>query len=182
MKGPTVVQPDLNPLVDVAALPCVEEDRLTPLPGAYAKARALVYGLTFAVTGLAWAAPCLWLTMQEGEHGPPAALWWMLGGAWTAVMALWGVEERMGWPMRGFLVRERDVVYRSGWWTTQVVAVPFSRIQHSEIQQGPLGKWLGFCSLKLFTAGASGANLNIPGLPPETARNIRQLLEANQGV
>ena len=27
-----------------------------------------------------------------------------------------------------------------------------------------------------------GANLNIPGLPPETARNIRQLLEANRGV
>ena len=66
MKGATVVQPDLNPLVDVAALPCVEEDRLTLLPRAYAKARALVYGLTFAVTGLAWAAPCLWLTMQEG--------------------------------------------------------------------------------------------------------------------
>jgi len=97
-------------------------------------------------------------------------------------MTLWGLEERMGWPLRGFLVRQQDVVYRSGWWTTQVVAVPFSRIQHSEIQQGPLGKWLGFCSLKLFTAGASGANLNIPGLPPETARNIRQLLEANRGV
>ena len=31
--------------------------------------------------------------------------------------------------------------------------------------------------MKLFTAGASGANLNIPGLPPKTARNIRQLLE-----
>lgn len=182
MKGPVVVPPDLNTLVDVASLPSVEEERLTPLPPAYAKARALVYGLTVALTGLAWAAPCIWLSMLEGEQSAPAALWWALGGAWTAVMALWGLEERMGWPLRGFLVRQQDVVYRSGWWTTQVVAVPFSRIQHSEIQQGPLGKWLGFCSLKLFTAGASGANLNIPGLPPETARNIRQLLEANRGV
>ena len=182
MNDPTVIQPDLNPLVAVASLPRVAEDCLTPLPRAYAKARILVYGLSFVVTGVAWVAPCLWLLMQEGEQGPPAALWWTLGGAWTGVMVLWGLEELMGWPMRGLLVRERDVVYRSGWWTTQVVAVPFSRIQHSEIQQGPLGKLLGFCSLKLFTAGASGANLNIPGLPPETARNIRQLLEANQGV
>ena len=102
MKKPEVVQPDLNPLVDVASLPSVEEDRLTPLPRAYAKARALVYGVTFALTGLAWAAPCLWLSMLEGEQGPPAALWWALGGAWTAVMALWGLEERMGWPLRGF--------------------------------------------------------------------------------
>jgi len=57
MKRPEVVQPDLNPLVDVAALPSVEEDRLTSLPRAYAKARALVYGVTFVLTGLAWAAP-----------------------------------------------------------------------------------------------------------------------------
>ena len=182
MNDPTVIQPDLNPLVDVASLPRVEEDLLTPLPRAYAKARILVYGLSFVLTGVAWVAPCLWLLMQEVEQGPPAALWWTLGGAWTGLMALWGLEELMGWPMRGFLVRERDVVYRSGWWTTQVLAVPFSRIQHSEIQQGALGKLLGFCSLKLFTEGAIGANLNIPELPPETARNIRQLLEANQGV
>ena len=46
MKRPAVVQPDLNPLVDVEALPRVEEDRLTSLPRAYAKARALVYGVT----------------------------------------------------------------------------------------------------------------------------------------
>jgi len=182
MNEASAIQPDLNPFVDVAALPKVKEERLTPLPLAYAKARALMYVLTFAVTGLAWLTPCLWLFLQQDQPGPPAALWWVLGGTWTAIMALWGLEERMGWPLRGFLVRERDVVYRSGWWTTQVVAVPFSRIQHSEIQQGPMGKWLGFCSLKLFTAGASGANLNIPGLAPDTARNIRQLLEAKQGV
>ena len=60
-----------------------------------------------------------------------------------------------------------------------MTAVPFSRIQHSEIQQGPLGRWLGHCTLKLYTAGASGANLEIPGLSMATARNIRRMLESH---
>ena len=92
-------------------------------------------------------------------------------------MGLWGLEEWKGWPLRGYLVREHDVVYRSGWWSRTVTAVPFSRIQHSEIQQGPMGRWLGHCTLKLYTAGASGANLEIPGLSMATARNIRRMLE-----
>jgi membrane protein YdbS with pleckstrin-like domain len=40
-----------------------------------------------------------------------------------------------------------------------------------------MGRWLGYCTLKLYTAGASGANLEIPGLSMATARNIRRMLE-----
>ena len=91
-----------------------------------------------------------------GEKDPPLVLWLIFGSVWLTVMGFWGLEEWKGWPLRGYLVREHDVVYRSGWWSRTVTAVPFSRIQHSEIQQGPLGRWLGHCTLKLYTAGASG--------------------------
>ena len=104
--------------------------------------------------------------------------WWTgLGMAWVAAMGIWGLEEWKGWPIRAYLVREYDVVYRHGWWSRTTVAVPFDRIQHSEIQQGPLGRWLGHCTLKLYTAGSAGANLEIPGLSMATAVTFADVLK-----
>ena len=165
-----------NELVDLAGWPELDEVDLVAVLPAYAKARAVVWGAVALATGLLVAGPLTAIAVW-GDSTPPWQLWVILGSVWALVMGLWGLEEWKGWPLRGYLVREHDVVYRSGWWSRTVVAVPFSRIQHSEIQQGPLGRWLGYCTLKLYTAGAAGANLEIPGLSMDTARNIRRLLE-----
>lgn len=165
-----------NDLIDVSDWPELDESHLVPVMASYAKARGLVWGCVTAGLALAFAGPLVAIEWW-GNGSPPRFLWWLFGAAWALSMGLWGLEEWKGWPLRGYLVREHDIVYRSGWWTRTVTAVPFTRIQHSEIQQGPLGRWLGHCHLKLYTAGASGANLEIPGLSMSTARNIRRMLE-----
>ena len=165
-----------NAFVDLADWPELEEVQLVPVLPSYAKARALVWGGVTLGVGLAFAAP-LAAIATWGDKAPPRALWMIFGGLWLLSMGWWALEEWKGWPLRGYLVRDRDVVYRRGWWSRTVTAVPFTRIQHSEIQQGPLGRWWGYCTLKLYTAGASGANLEIPGLSMATARNIRRMLE-----
>ena len=165
-----------NSVVDPAGWAELDESRMVGVLPAYGKARALVWAGVAAGTAVAIAGPLLAIAAW-GDKSPPLNLWLILGGVWMTSMGFWALEEWKGWPLRGYLVRELDVVYRSGWWSRSVVAVPFSRIQHSEIQQGPLGRWLGYCTLKLYTAGASGANLEIPGLSMPTARNIRRMLE-----
>ena len=166
-----------NDMVHLEGLPSLTEDALASLEPSYGRARGLVFAIGTLGSGMAWLAPMVALTFWGDGGHPPLGVWLGLGAAWAVLMSLWGLEEWKGWPVRGYLVREHDVIYRSGWWSRSWTAVPFSRIQHSEIQQGPLGRWLGYCSLKLFTAGGSGANLEIPGLHPETAKNIRLLLE-----
>ena len=167
-----------NDPIDLTSWPELDEVDVVAVLPSYARARALVWGTVTLGLGLAFYGPLVAISFW-GDKSPSAWLWVIFGGLWVTSMGLWALEEWKGWPLRGYLVRERDVVYRSGWWSQTVTAVPFSRIQHSEIQQGPLGRWLGHCALKLYTAGASGANLEIPGLSMATARNIRRMLESH---
>ena len=165
-----------NNLVNMSGWPVLADLELVAVLPFVCQSKGVVWGSVAAVLALAFAGPLAAISIW-GEKDPPLVLWLIFGAVWLTVMGLWGLEEWKGWPLRGYLVREHDVVYRSGWWSRTVTAVPFSRIQHSEIQQGPLGRWLGHCTLKLYTAGASGANLEIPGLSMATARNIRRMLE-----
>ena len=83
-----------------------------------------------------------------------------------------------GLALRGYLVRERDVVYRSGWWSRTVTAVPFSRIQHSEISKDlwPLARALHPQTLHSWCIGRQfGDSWTEHG----TARNIRRMLESH---
>jgi membrane protein YdbS with pleckstrin-like domain len=55
--------------------------------------------------------------------------------------------------------------------------VPLNRIQHVEIKEGWLERQFGICQLCIYTAGSGGADIRIPGLPPNVAEPLKlQLL------
>jgi len=96
-------------------------------------------------------------------------------------IGIWAMEELRGFPIRGVLVRDHDLTFRSGYWVREMVTVPFNRIQHSEVSQGPLARAFGVCTLKLYTAGSSGANLRVPGLDFARAQQLRAFLDERAG-
>ena len=100
---------------------------------------------------------------------------WVALGTVSLVGLVWAIEEIKGFPLRGVLVREHDLSYRSGFIKRETVTVPFNRIQHSEIAQGPVARAFKVCTLKLYTAGNSGAN------PRADGRRTRQAPEATIG-
>ena len=102
---------------------------------------------------------------------------WVAVGVVSLVGLVWAIEEIKGFPLRGVLVREHDLSYRSGFIKRETVTVPFNRIQHSEIAQGPVARAFKVCTLKLYTAGNSGANLRVPGMDVERAKRLRQQLD-----
>jgi membrane protein YdbS with pleckstrin-like domain len=55
-------------------------------------------------------------------------------------------------------------------------AVPFVRVQHVDTQRNPLDRVLGLGSVVVYTAGSRGADVTIPGLTPEEARDLRNQL------
>ena len=57
-----------------------------------------------------------------------------------------------------------------------MIIVPFNRVQHIETHRNPVERKLGLSSLKLFTAGGMGADLEINGLNVERASQIRQFI------
>ncbi|MCA6074058.1 PH domain-containing protein [Fulvivirga sedimenti] len=94
--------------------------------------------------------------------------------AWTLLFSFSVLIVFKEFPKRAYALREKDITYRKGWIFHSVTSVPFNRIQHSEIDQGPLDRAFSLASLNLYTAGGSGSDLTIPGLPYEEAVRLRE--------
>jgi membrane protein YdbS with pleckstrin-like domain len=60
--------------------------------------------------------------------------------------------------------------------------VPRSRVQHTDVSQGPLERRYGLGTLVIYTAGTSHSRVNLEGLDHEVARRIRaHLLPKDEG-
>ena len=82
----------------------------------------------------------------------------------------------LGFPKKGYLLREQDVSYRSGLLIYKLTTIPFNRIQHIEVSQNMVEKSFGLSRVKIFTAGGSVSDLSIPGLLPDKAHQIESFL------
>ena len=99
---------------------------------------------------------------------------------------LWLVSVLIGlpifsWPMisvpkKGYAVRDKDILYKSGVFWRTVTAIPFNRIQHVEKSSTPLDRRFDIAMLQLFTAGGAGGDLKIHGLSAEIAENLRTFI------
>jgi hypothetical protein len=79
----------------------------------------------------------------------------------------------LGFPKKGYLLRERDISYKTGLIFYKQISVTFNRIQHVEVSQGILGKLFGLSSIKIYTAGGSASDLSIPGLLTADAQKLK---------
>ena len=78
--------------------------------------------------------------------------------------------------MKAYALRQKDLYYRTGLIVRKSTIVPFERVQHVEIKNGPVDRMFGLSRLNIFTAGGSQSDLSIPGLNPEKARQIKELI------
>lgn len=110
---------------------------------------------------------------------------WVGADRWIAVLAtgIWGVLlitslilARYRYDIKGYVIRKHDIVYRRGIFFRRVTTIPFSRMQHCEIQEGPLERLFGLNTLLVFTAGGSSSDLALPGLPPDEAGRLRNYI------
>ncbi len=66
-------------------------------------------------------------------------------------------------------------IRRGVWWRHRIV-VPRSRIQHSDIEQGPLQRGFGIATLIIHTAGTKNSSIRLEGLAVKTAETVRDTL------
>jgi hypothetical protein len=92
-----------------------------------------------------------------------------------AVVAVAFVPRRV--KAIGYALRSDDVVFRRGIIFQRLVAVPYGRLQLVDVARGPVARVLGLSKLSLVTAAAS-TGVSIPGLPADTAEELRDHLIA----
>ena len=80
------------------------------------------------------------------------------------------------YQLSGYALREHDVIYKSGVWWQTLTTIPFNRMQHCEISQGPIQNAFGLATLRIFTAGGSSSDLAIDGLDHEEAKRIKEFI------
>lgn len=114
----------------------------------------------------------LWLARQLWK---PAALSpWLITGiaAPLLIAATWLLPLRR-YRAWGYDQREDELIVKHGNLIRQLTVVPFGRVQHIDIAQGPLQRALGLATLVLNTAGTRGAAVKLPGLRPVQAEAMR---------
>lgn len=79
-------------------------------------------------------------------------------------------------PLRMYAVRDKDISYRSGLFFRTLTTVPFSRIQHVEIDEGPISRVFKLASISVYTAGDSSDDLIIKGIKRDKALQIKEFI------
>lgn len=172
-----------NPEVDLSQVPKLGSLDFTGVSPAYRTLRLVQWGLVQTVLALGILSPMILRAVSPDMELPDdlgAGILWVPLLVQLVLGGFWLLEEALGFPRRGYVVRDRDITYRTGWFSRSTTTVPYGQIQHLELTQGPAARLFGLKHLKLYTAGGSG-NLRIAGLDEEDAERLRAVLDTRTG-
>ena len=76
----------------------------------------------------------------------------------------------------GYRVTDRLLQVVRGWLFHSDTIVPFVRVQHIDVTRGPVEKLFGIATLVVHTAGTHNSIVTVPGLSPERAAEVRDII------
>ena len=177
------VAPDPDPVPEVE-LPALEipsgrqafDPRWIPAEQMASRIFVLVLGLGSAVTLVA----LFWLQILSGESVLIYSGLWLLAIPSIAYFGQrWPVWE---YPHCGWRLTEQTVDLWKGLIKRRQVRVPRSRVQYTDVTQGPIQRRFGLGNLQVHVAGTEDATIVVPGLPHELALQLRDELLRHAGV
>ena len=80
------------------------------------------------------------------------------------------------WRRLGYRLTPTLLQVVRGWLFHVDTIVPFVRVQHIDVTRGPLDKAFGTATLIVHTAGTHNSIVRLPGLAPDRAAEIRDLI------
>jgi membrane protein YdbS with pleckstrin-like domain len=165
-----------NELIDWDSLPQVQEVSFKPLATNYRLLSMISAGFSSLFWALVILLSIIFIQLWEFFYLLLAIVIWVSLTAFLLLRA-WKLYE-----YKGYALREHDILYKSGWIWKRWVAVPYNRIQHVEIRRGPLEEMLDLRKLQIFTAGGASSDLNISGLAPDQAEQLRLFISVKTGL
>ncbi|TQV77112.1 PH domain-containing protein [Aliikangiella marina] len=157
-----------NNRVTLDSLPKLESLEFQPLEAKYAF-------LSSVETLLGWLFVLVPFTIIKLFVKPELLPYWsfLIVAAIAILSALFAYFSAKA---KGYVLRDRDVLYKQGIWWQKRTGVSFKRIQHIDITHGPIERKFELATIKFFTAGGSLADLSISGLPKSYAEKMRAII------
>lgn len=160
-----------NDQINVEDLPKVEQLIFQPLEKRYFN--VLIIGRVIFTILLS--SIFAFMLTQFHEHIPTPFLYSGIG--LFCLLMIWGLISTIkGFKHKHYALRKNDIVYKSGWLWKDMTTIPFNRVQHVSIDQGPIERNFTLAKLRIFTAGGSSSDMSIPGLHPETAESLKEFI------
>lgn len=155
-----------NPEIAIEKLPGTDAVQWQELDPRYKRLRQVQSALAL----LGAAVPLAFITFVAEIPTLPATIIW---SQWLIILLVLLAWPAIAFPKRGYVVRDKDILFREGVIWRSVTAVPFNRIQHVETSNTPLDRKFDLATLQLFTAGGSSGDLKIDGLATSVAEQLR---------
>jgi hypothetical protein len=109
---------------------------------------------------------------------------WAIQGALPIATALFALISTAAAPPRiwqrlRYRLHPTLLQVLRGWLFHTDTIVPFVRVQHIDVTRGPWDKLFGTATLVVHTAGTHNSIVTLPGLSPERAGEIRELIRGH---
>ena len=101
---------------------------------------------------------------------------------WAVFLFLTWKQPRWRYQSLRYAVSENGIEIHHGIFWRHVVNVPRSRIQHTDVEQGPIMRKYGLATLQVHTAGVEHNKVDLPGLTHSVAMTLRDDLAKNRAV
>ena len=160
-----------NHEINIDALPKVETGTFQQLDENYLVVRYIGSFIFFLILGFG-----LIMSYFLTDINVVKGLFWGLVGLWIIWAITSFVLTNLGYKIRGYILRDKDLVHRKGVIFKTLTTIPFNRVQHCEVSQGIIQRMFDLHTLQIFTAGGSNSDLSIPGLKADTAQRIKEFI------
>jgi uncharacterized protein len=161
----------LNEPVHIEKLPKAEDVPFTPVEHAYLQVLRWQWAISMFLLIAIWAPFVIFIPSLQ-----KTTIILFTTGSWALLAAIWYIIMQLSFSARAYVIRERDVMYKSGLIIRSLHVSPFNRIQHCTVTAGPLDRRYGLATLVLYTAGANATDLHIPGLKEEQAHTLKEYI------
>lgn len=166
-----------NNQINLLALPSSENIIYEKLDPAYRKVSIYITIIIFICILLIYLG--IGLVREELFSFPIILLAMVLWSLLTGFFIFLAIK---GYEFEGYAIRQKDILYKSGMFFRSTIIVPFNRVQHCEMEQGPIDRLFGLAEISLFTAGGSSSDLSIPGLTQKRANELKNFITNRVGA
>lgn len=168
-------EPVESPVTDTPEVQDVSDDRFRPLDR---RALTVEYIGSLIFTGVVTFGLLITLALEFIFD------WW----GWTARVSCWAGAVlivlgllwlsvpwvRLSHNATSYRVNEDGLEIRRGVLWRKVITVPRSRVQHTDVAQGPVQRRFGLGTLTVHTAATRTPSVQLAGLAHETAMRVRE--------
>ncbi|MFT6283692.1 MAG: membrane protein YdbS with pleckstrin-like domain [Arenicella sp.] len=169
-----------NPTMPIDQLPTILTLDKQSLSEQYAPINRLInlgFTLLVCMLGMALYFQPFVVLPKEILNSLPFFIW---AAAILGFLTTWLSHARD--QVKFYALRELDLHYVSGLFFRKIVSQPITRIQHIELKRGPIERKVGLATLQVFSAGGEMHTFQIPGLPVDTAQQLRQFILQHKDV